>query len=69
MKSKRLQLALQKFSEAKKEGGLEDGFEVMNLDEASSTRGGNLAGCTCNNGSTYSTKPPDCTCDGGSSYT
>ncbi|WP_312379100.1 hypothetical protein [Sphingobacterium sp.] len=68
MKSKRLQLALRKFSESQKEGNLSEGFEVMNLDEASATRGGNLAACTCNNGSNYTTKEPDCTCNNGSNY-
>ncbi|MDQ1149272.1 MULTISPECIES: hypothetical protein [Sphingobacterium] len=68
MKSKRLQMALLKFSESQKGGNLSDGFEVMNLDEASATRGGILAACTCNNGSNYTTKEPDCTCNNGSNY-
>jgi len=74
MKSKSLRMALEKFNEAKQENtsaegqenSSEEGFEVMNLDEASSVRGG-LVDCTCR-GSSSTYTAPKCTCDAGASY-
>jgi len=68
MKSKRLRMALEKFNEAKEEKSAEEGFEVMNLDEASSTRGGNVVDCTCRGASSTYTSSDKCTCDAGASY-
>jgi hypothetical protein len=68
MKSKSLRMALEKFNEAKEGSSSEEGFEVMNLDEAAASRGG-LIDCTCRGASSTYTKPPDkCTCDAGGSY-
>lgn len=66
MRSKSLREALEKFNEAKEVSSSEEGFEVMNLDEASSTRGG-ILGCTCRGASSTYT-PPSCTCDAGGQY-
>ena len=66
MKSKRLKLALDRFNRANPEQKKEGSFEVLNMDEASATRGG-LLSCTCDGASTTYTAP-DCTCRGGASY-
>ncbi len=68
MRSQSLKMALQKFNEANEGSSEDQGFEVLNFQEASLARGGVLD-CTCNNGSSY-TKPTatNCTCNNGSSY-
>lgn len=61
-------MALDKFNESKENLTGSEGFEVMNLEEASATRGG-LVDCTCRGASsTYTVDPPKCTCDAGGTF-